>query len=321
MTSDLTTPEPGTARPFRFALTINRMPDSLDDWRDSVLMAERLGYSQVLLGDHVGEPRYASIPAMAAAASYSQTLRFGTVVFNNDLRHPVMLAKDVATLDVMTNGRYQLGIGAGWMTGDYEHTGLPKASGGVRLARLAECLTILKGLFATGPVTFEGEHYQIRDLEGWPKPLQSPRPPIFVGGGGPRILTLAAHEADIVGLQPIHHGGTRGGGDELSPGKLAERSLLVREESRGRPPLELHMLIHGVAVTDGDVEAAAAELAPRFGLTPGQALESPYLLIGAADQVVEKVRHLRSEYGVSYFSVRYVDAEMLAPVVRALAGS
>lgn len=309
-----------TQRPFRFALSINRLPESRDDWLRSVQRADDLGFSQVVLGDHVGEPRYASIPALAAAASVNSRLRFGTAVFNNDFRHPVMLAKDAATLDVMTEGRYELGLGAGWMATDYAMTGMVRNPGKIRIERLEESVQIIKGLFGSGSVTFEGSHYQVNGLEGWPKPIQDPLP-IFIGGGTRRLLSMAARHADIVGLQPVHRGGVYGGGAELSLAALTERRRWVEESAGDRFDLiELAMLIHAVSVAN-DPRIGAGQLAPRFGLSVEEALSSPYLLTGPTNKIAGDLIALREELGLSYFTVRYADAHAFAPVLENLSGS
>ena len=308
------------SRPFRFAFSVNHMPPTVKEWRDAVLMADDLGYSQVILGDHVGEARYSSMVAFAAAAGFSSSLRFGTIVFNNDFRHPVMVAKDAATLDHMTEGRYQLGLGAGWMTSDYTSTGIARDPGRVRIARLEESVKIIKGLFGDGPVSFDGEHYQISDLEGLPKPVQS-RLPIFIGGGTRALLTMAGREADIVGLQPVHRGGSRGGGPELSSEALGQRSAWVKEGAAGRyDEIELHLLVHGIAVAT-TAAAGAEKISARFGLTPEEALVSPYLLLGPVEKIAEDLLGLREKYDLSYFSIRYATAPEFAPVLSILAGA
>ncbi|MGH8927155.1 MAG: TIGR03621 family F420-dependent LLM class oxidoreductase [Acidimicrobiia bacterium] len=306
-------------RPFRFALSVNRLPESKDDWLRSVKLADDLGYSQVVLGDHVGEQRYSSVPALAAAAAMNPRLRFGTSVFNNDFRHPALLAKDVATLDVMTEGRYELGLGAGWMGTDYTTTGIPRDSGRIRIERLEESVQIIKGLFGPGPVSFEGRHYQTRALEGWPKPIQQPLP-IFIGGGTRRLLAMAARQADIVGLQPVHRGGVYGGGSELSSAALAERQRWVAEAAGERIELiELQMLVHAVSVT-GDPREGAGKLAPRFGMTVDEALTSPYLMVGPITKIVEDLISMRERLRLSYFTIRYLDAVAFAPVLARLIG-
>src|SRR5690349_14783590 len=147
------------------------------------------------------------MPALAAAAAVTTTLRIGPLVLGNDYKHPVVLAREAATLDVLSNGRLELGIGAGWMTADYEKAGIPLDAPGVRISRLEESITILKGLFADGPFSFDGAHYHISELDGEPKPVQRPYPPFIIGGGGPRILAVAAREAAIVGVNALLRSG------------------------------------------------------------------------------------------------------------------
>jgi probable F420-dependent oxidoreductase len=312
-------PQPADRR-FRFALSINRLPGTRKDWQGYVEQADNDGYDVVLLGDHIGEERYSSPPAMAVAGGFSKRLRFGTIVFNNDLRHPAMLAKDVATVDVMTEGRYEMGIGAGWMNNDYKNIGLKKDPGPIRIERLGESLQIIKALFGDGPVHFEGKHYTINGLEGWPKPIQRPRPPILVGGGGESIIALGAREADIVSLNPVHRKGTRGGGPELSDEKLAERAGWVRQHAGDRyPQLRIHMLVHSIRVTD-NTRAAAEELGAQFSMSAEEALVSPYLFIGSPARICEHIHRLRERYGISYFSIRYQNAAQFKEVLPQISG-
>src|SRR6185503_9908470 len=161
--------------------------------------AEALGYSSFFVPDHFIEHDLAPTVALAHIAAVTETLRVGPLVLGNDYKHPVVLAREMATLDLLSEGRLELGIGAGWMTVDYEKAGIPLDRPGVRIERLAESITVLKGLFAPGPFSFEGTHYRVRELDGAPKPVQQPVP-FVIGGGGPKILALAAREADIVGI-------------------------------------------------------------------------------------------------------------------------
>jgi len=305
-------------RGFRFALSVNRMLDSLDDWRQTVAEAESRGYSALVLGDHLGAERYAAVPALAYAAAQTSRLRLGSFLFNNDFRHPAVLAKEVATLDIMTGGRFEFGIGAGWMRGDYEMTGIRKDPGPIRAERLEEALVVLKGLFAPGPLTFEGRHYRISALEGLPKPAQSPHPPIVVGGGSREVLAVAARQADVASLNPVHRRGVPGAGPELSWSALAERVAWVAEFSSGRPqPPDLHLLIHGMAI-EAAPGPGAARVASDNRLSPEEALASPYLLIGSAGEAARRLEGIRSRLGIAYFSVRAADAEQFQPVLEAL---
>src|SRR5206468_456136 len=158
-------------------------------------------YDALLISDHLLD-QLAPLPALAAIAQATSRLRLGTFVLNNDLRHPAVLAQELATIDVLSEGRLEIGLGAGWNVPEYEAAGLPFDRHAVRFARMSEALQILKGLFGDAPFTFDGEHYQISQMEGWPKPVQRPHPPILIGGGGRTVLSFAARYAQIVGLAP-----------------------------------------------------------------------------------------------------------------------
>src|SRR5256712_13883228 len=184
------------AKPFRFGVQEHSAPSG-KAWRDRARLVEALGYQALFLPDHCGE-QLAPIVALLSAADATSTLRVGSLVFDNDYRHPVVLAKEVATLDLLSDGRFDFGLGAGWMASDYERSGIPLDSPGVRIERMEEALAIIKGLLAGGVVSFSGKHYRIASLEGHPSPVQKPHPPILLGGGGRRMLRVAAREADIV---------------------------------------------------------------------------------------------------------------------------
>ena len=187
-------------RPFQFLAD----PGDTSDARsvgEAARRAESIGYSLLVFPDHLIHP-YAVAPLLSVIAAATTTLRVSAFVFNNDLRHPAVLAQDLATVDVLSGGRVEVAIGAGWNKPEYDSIGLPFDPVGIRVARLAEAVTILKGAFGDGPFDFHGEHYTITALDGQPKPVQRPHPPFFIGGGGQRVLTLAGREADTVGLAP-----------------------------------------------------------------------------------------------------------------------
>jgi probable F420-dependent oxidoreductase len=184
--------------PFRFGIQC-RGPSDPGGWRALARQVEDLGWSTLTIADHFDDA-VAPIPAVMAAADATTTLRVGTMVLSNDYRHPVVVAKEAATLDVLTGARFELGIGAGWMTVDYEAAGIPLDAPGLRVSRLAEAVTVLKGLWSGHPCTVAGEHYRIDGLTGLPRPLTPGGPPIVIGGGGPRVLRLAGREADVVAI-------------------------------------------------------------------------------------------------------------------------
>jgi probable F420-dependent oxidoreductase len=188
------------SRPFRFGVMASRARSSAE-WTETATKAEDLGYSALLMPDHFGD-QLAPIAALATAAAVTETLRVGTLVFANDFRHPAYLAKEMTTLDLLSEGRLEVGMGAGWMTTDYEQTGMAHDRAGVRIDRMIEGIKVLRGLWGDDAFSFEGEHYTISEMNGLPKPVQAGGPPIIVGGGGKRVLSTAARMADIVGVNP-----------------------------------------------------------------------------------------------------------------------
>jgi probable F420-dependent oxidoreductase len=306
-------------RPFRFGAGAFTAA-SAAEWSDLARRVEALGYDTLLMPDHFSS-RFAPTPALAAAALSTTTVRVGTTVFANDFRHPAMLAKEMATLDLLSGGRLEVGIGAGWKKSEYEQAGISFESPGVRVERMQEAVHVLKGLWGDGPFTFSGRHYAIRGLENWPKPVQRPHPPIFIGAGGKRLLSFAAQEADIIGiLAPATPDGRLDIASDNEE-RLADQVGWVREAAGERlDRIELAMLTWGVAVTD-DRRAAAQQLAQTRGLTPEQALASPYYLIGSIDAIVEQLCSLRERFGLSYCSIFPEYMEDFAPVVNRLPGT
>src|SRR5438445_804459 len=187
-------------KPFRFAAGV-RSTSTRAEFVESLREVERLGYSSLMLSDHLVD-QFAPISALGMAAAVTTTLRLGTFVFNNDLRHPVVLAQELATLDRLSDGRLEIGIGAGWNKPEYDGAGITYDPGTVRIDRLAEAITILKRLFSDGPIDFEGRFYRVRGFEELPRPVQRPHPPFLVGGGSRKLLRFAAQNADIVGIAP-----------------------------------------------------------------------------------------------------------------------
>ena len=188
-------------RPFRFGVQTSGPADA-HGWREHARQVEALGYSTLYMPDHFVGTALAPMVAVSVATAVTDTLRIGTLVLGNDYKHPTVVAKEAATLDVLSEGRLELGIGAGWMTADYTALDLAYASHRTRIERLGEAIEVVKRCWADGPFDFAGEHYTIREYDALPKPVQQPRPPILVGGGGKRVLTLAGKEADIVGINP-----------------------------------------------------------------------------------------------------------------------
>jgi probable F420-dependent oxidoreductase len=310
-------------RPFRFSVQCSALPDGgARAWAELARTCEDLGYSTLTIADHLDD-QLAPVPALMAAADATSTLRVGALVFCNDYKHPVVLAKEAATLDLLSGGRLELGLGAGWMTTDYERAGITLDPAGVRIARLAEGVTVIKALLGDGPCTFAGEHYRVTGLEGWPKPVQRPHPPILIGGGGRRVLSLAGREADVVGLNVnlakgvIDASAGPNGTDEATLEKVG----WVRAAAGPRwSDIELQVRIH-LAVVTGDREGVAEALAPAFGLTPAQALTTPHALCGSVEQIADDLVERRERFGISVIGVSVDVLHDLAPVVARLAGT
>jgi probable F420-dependent oxidoreductase len=310
--------------PFRFGVGGSQLAADLGQWTANARRIEGMGYSVLSIGDHPSMPGVGPLSAMAAAASATTTLRVGTYVLANDFRHPAQLAREIATIDQLSNGRVELGLGAGWLEDDYATYGLPFDRPSVRVTRLDEALEIVGRCFAGERFSFAGAHYQIEALEGFPRPQQVPRPPIVVGGGSPAVLAVAARRADVVVITDSF----RRGGEQLreptlqtSTWEATLRKISAIERAAGDrfADLELGVLVQQVIVTD-DVEHAAAAAAARVHATPEEVLASPNYLIGDTARIVDRLEELRQATGVSYVTVVSRDAEAFAPVVATLAG-
>ncbi len=280
-----------------------------------------MGYAALYLPDHFGE-QPGVIAALMSAADATTRLRIGSLVFDNDYRHPVVLAKEAATLDLLSEGRLELGLGAGWLVSDYEHAGIAYDSAGTRIDRLGEALEIIKSCFAGTKFSFSGKHYTIRDYEGSPAPVQKPHPPLLLGGGGRRMLQLAAREADIVHIN-FNLSEGRINRKLLGTGVAAatdEKIAWVREGAGERfESIHLGYTVFLASVTD-DRESVAGTFAPGMGLEAKDVLEMPHYLIGTIAQIEEDVRQRRDRYGFSDVVVPGDWADDLAPVVERLAG-
>jgi probable F420-dependent oxidoreductase len=275
-----------------------------------------------MMPDHFGD-QLAPMPALMAAADATTDLKVGALVFANDYKHPVVLAKEVATLDVLSGGRVELGIGAGRMNTDYEQSGIAHDRAGVRIDRLAESVEVMKAIFAGGTVDFTGEHYDVTGYQGFPTPVQSPHPPFLIGGGGRRILTLAAEHADIVGINPKIASGRvdtptaqNGAADRTD-----EKLRWVREAAGDRyGDIEINMLVFAVVVTD-DPAGTIEMMAPMFGLDPAEVDDYPLAWIGSEDQIVESLQARRERWDASYLVVQQDAMETAAPIVARLRGT
>ena len=307
-------------RKFRFGIQTAKGASG-DEWIEKAKKIEDLGYSTLFMPDHFDD-QLAPMPALAYAAAATKTLRVGSLVFDNDYKHPVVLAKEAGTLDVLSGGRVELGIGAGWMQSDYEQAGMSYDSPGVRIGRLQEAARIVKGLFSDEPVDFTGKYYTVRH-NGTPKPMQKPHPPILIGGGGRRVLRFAAREADIIGINfDLREGVVNR--EVMVTGTAAataEKIAWIREAAGPRmDQIELNVTVFAVVVTD-DRAGMAQRMAPGFNTTPEDLLSVPHALIGTVDQIVEDLQKRREEYGFSYVVFSGDQHERMAPVVKKLAGT
>lgn len=302
-------------RPFRFGVSGGRA--SRAEWLDLARKAEDLGYSSLLLPDHFGR-QLAPLPALLAAAMVTRSLRVGTIVLDNDFRHPVVLAKEAATVDLLTDGRLELGIGAGWLAADYRAAGLPFDPPGVRVARLAEAVRVLKAFFnAEGPVTFEGTFYRVQQLE----PFPPRRVRLLIAGSRRRMLELAAREADIVGLEDRQFADRATGAEQILVASIADQVQIVRNAAGPRfSEVELNVFAARTEVTDNRA-SAVREIASQLQQETHQVESSASFLIGSVESIVDQLQERRERLGISYVMVwdRVMDA--FAPVVARLAGT
>jgi probable F420-dependent oxidoreductase len=304
---------------FRFALQASHAA-SPGAWRELARKTEDLGYATLYVPDHLDE-QWAPMIALTVAAEATTTLRVGTLVLDNDFRHPVLLAQEAATLDVVTGGRFELGLGAGWMTTDYERSGITMDRPGVRVARLAECIEILRALWDTGHATFEGEHYRVRQVRSFPTPVTPGGPPLLIGGGSRRILMLAGRYAETVSVVPSLAEGHIGHetAAEAVVEKYAERVHWARAAA-GERPVELQCWTVAVQVVPNAREVVDS-LAPAFGLTADQLRAAPAALIGSTDEIVDTLRSRRDTLGFSNIVVHEAEMDAIAPVIAELAGT
>lgn len=310
-------------RKFRFAVMVPSA-GSAEEFRETARRAEALGYTTLFVPDHFVDHPLAPIPALAVAAAVTSTLRVGPLVLGNDYKHPVVLAREAATLDLLSNGRLELGIGAGWMTVDYEKAGMTLDRPGVRIARLEESIAILKGLFGDGAFTFKGEHYTVTDLDGQPKPVQRPHPPFLIGGGAPKMLALAAREAQIIGINANLRSGDANSSDaanSLAPDPTDQKLQWVRDAAGDHfDEIEFQSLVGFVHLTD-DRQGIAEAIAGGFGVSPDDALLSPVTLVGSEGEMIELLHARRDRWQMSYHVIPQEAIDQFAPIVAKLTGT
>ncbi|MGB6059152.1 MAG: TIGR03621 family F420-dependent LLM class oxidoreductase [Microthrixaceae bacterium] len=310
-----------SASPFRFSVQASHL-ESPDELRPLARKSEDLGVAVLTVADHLDD-QLAPIPALMAASDATTTLRVGTMVLANDYRHPVMIAKEAATADVLTGGRLEFGIGAGWMTTDYHSSGITMDPPGVRISRLEEAIEIILALWGDEPVDYEGAHYSISGLVGLPKPAQAPRPPLLIGGGGKRVLSLAGKYADIVGLNPTLTAGVidASAGPSATFEATQQKISWIREAAGDRfDEIELQTRIH-LAIVTPDRDVIFDSFADGFGITPDEARNTPHALCGTVDQIVDDLVERREKLGISTIGLSASALDDLAPVIARLAGT
>ncbi len=306
-------------RPFRFGIQASNAR-SRAEWVDLARRAEGHGFDVLTMPDHFGD-QLAPMPAMMTAADVTEALRVCALVFDNDYKHPVVLAKELATMDLLSDGRMEIGLGAGWMRSDYDQAGMTYDAPGVRIDRFLEGLHIVRRSMQPGAFSFTGSHYTITDYDGLPKPTQT-APPVLIGGGGKRVLGIAAREADIVGINPSMHAGVINAEafNHMTAESVDEKIAIVRAAAGDRlERIELNIRAFLVNVTD-DGAGARERLSGALGVPATMLESSPFALIGPPDELVERLLERRERWGFSYVIVGQEDVEKFAPVVAALRG-
>ena len=307
-------------RPFRFGIQASTAT-TREQWVSLAQRAEGHGYSVLTMPDHFGD-QLAPVPAMMAAAMATTDLRVCALVFDNDYKHPVVLAKELATMDLLSDGRVEIGLGAGWMASDYEQLGIPYDTPGVRIDRFVEGLHIIQQCMQPGEFSFSGSHYTITGYNGLPKPAQA-KVPVLIGGGGKRVLGIAAREADIVGINPSMHTGVVGPETfaHMTAESVDEKVAIVKAAAGERfPQIELNIRSFLVNVTD-DGAGARGRLASMLGVGDDMLVTSPFALIGSPAELIERLLERRERWGFSYVIVGPDEVDTFAPVVAALAGT
>lgn len=321
-------------RPFRFAIQ-SFSADSAGEWRDRARKTESLGYSALHLADHIlgpgeaiattGHPiqELAAVPAIAMAAEATQTLRVGCRVFCIDYRHPAVLAKETATLDFLSEGRLELGLGAGWLANEYEAIGIEFDPPARRIDRLAEVVQLIKAHSSGEPLALDGPSVKIHGYSGVPRPVQQPHPPIMIGGGSRRVLQLAAREAQVVSFNFNNRSGVLGPeGFRSGTADETRKKVSWVAEAAGDRFDDLELEIGAYVVHIGENGTAICEgMAKAFGLEASDMRTHPHALFGSVDEICDELIRRREEFGIHYITVGHEVMDSFAPVVARLAGS
>ncbi|CAB4535477.1 unannotated protein [freshwater metagenome] len=307
-------------RPFRFGIQASKA-GSRKEWVELAKSTEDNGFSTLTMPDHFTD-QLAPVPALMSAADATSKLRIGALVWDNDYKHPVVLAKELATMDLLSDGRLEIGIGAGWMATDYEQSGMVYDKPGVRIDRFLEGLEIIKRAMTGEKFSFTGAHYKITDYVSAPLPVQRPCPPILIGGGGPRVLKLAAQLADIVGINPSMKDGTVNAETitHMTADAVAEKIKIVQTAASSRmQDIELNIRTFLVNIRDSADEAINGT-ANMLKVDPKMVADSPFALMGPPAKIAEDLIARRERWGLSYIIVGGEDVNSFAPVIKILAG-
>ena len=305
--------------PIRFSASLGKIP--VDRVISTAQRAEELGFSSVTLPDHFDD-QPAPLIALSAIAASTSTIRLLPLVLANDYRHPVVLAKELATIDALSGGRLEFGIGAGWMTTDYEFAGITNDSPGTRIRRLSESVDVVTALLRGERVDADGEFYNVQGQLAPTHPVQTGGVPLLLAGGKPKMLTLAGEKAQIVGINPSMAAGVidERAGRDATAGQTDQKFAWVRDGAGARfDSITFQTRIHLAMITD-DRQAVANEMAPLLGISTQDALDSPHALVGSVAEVVDEVQRWRDRWGFSYISIDAQNLEDFAPVVEALDG-
>jgi probable F420-dependent oxidoreductase len=306
-------------RGFRFGVQVSK-ETSAKGWAELARRTEAAGYEVLTMPDHFTD-QLAPVPALMAAASATTTLRVGALVFDNDYKHPVVLAKELATIDLLSDGRLDIGLGAGWMISDYEEAGMAYDSPKVRIDRFIEGVAVIRGAMAEGSFSFSGDHYTITNYNGQPKPIQA-RPPLLIGGGGKRVLSYAAREADIIGINGTLTAGVVGPEalSTMTAESVDEKVAIVAAAGAHRiNDIEMNIRTFFVKVTN-DRAATVDGISSMFGVSKDMIDASPFALIGSVEECIEQLLERRERWGFSYTIVGAENIDECAPIVAALRG-
>ena len=314
--------------PFRFGVQLSNLP--ADSWQKQVRHIESLGYSTVFVPDHFSAGLWDPTTMLGGVAAVTESLKVGTLVYGIDYRHPVIYARQAATLQVMSQGRHEFGLGAGWMEEDYRWAGMAYDRPSVRIERLEEALTIIRGMWSGETTTFSGRHYPVDDIPLGIGLDPDAAPPILIGGGGRKLLTVAGRHADIVGINPKIPEGriTAETPLDLTPERVREKLGWVRAaaEAAGRDfdAIELNSLVFFTTVTD-DPGPVLQMISANTGLPELQVADLPLVLVGSASAIIDTLEKRREDTGVSYIVIQGADVEQLElfaeQVVTPLAGN